>query len=334
MHKITTAWLTTNYTCNCNCDWCYARKMLATHRTLDLQYAKQLVNYLNSKGIRTITLIGGEPTLYPYIEELIIYIKSFDMTVRMATNGKMFSDIYFAKKLVDAGIDRINISIKGINESEYHFNTHSDGFKKMITGYNNLVNLGFEPSISYVVASNNTYVFDAFLKMLKHENLNKLLIQFEKPALSLNNSVKTMDIRDMGKLCSYIFPELESSGIDYVIEISFPLCLIENDILNAMIDKKRIATCCHVQKGTGIVFDVTGEVIPCNHFMGYPFIDRALDIQNDNAIEDLLNMDIVKTFKQTVNRYPTTKCEHCDRWCICGGGCFTRWFYLDPNKFI
>ena len=40
--------------------------------------------------------------------------------------------------------------------------------------------------------------------------------------------------------------------------------------LNEMLIKKKISTCCHVQKGNGIVFDVTGEIIPCNHFLGFP----------------------------------------------------------------
>ena len=101
MHNISTAWLTTNYTCNCKCDWCYAQKMLAKHRSMDLQYAKQIVNYLKAKGIQTITLIGGEPTIYSKLIELICYIKSLGIKVRLATNGKRFKNKTFAKQIVD-----------------------------------------------------------------------------------------------------------------------------------------------------------------------------------------------------------------------------------------
>lgn len=101
-----------------------------------------------------------------------------------------------------------------------------------------------------------------------------------------------------------------------------------------MLNKKRISTCCHVQKGSGIVFDVTGEVIPCNHFLGYPFENKPLNLQNKNAIEELLNTKIVKQFKDTVNRYPSNKCINCNLWHICGGGCFTRWFYNNPKEYI
>lgn len=334
MHNISTAWLTTNYTCNCKCDWCYAQKMLAKHRNMDFKHAKQIVTYLQQKEIQTITLIGGEPTIYPNLIELICYIKSLGINVRLATNGKRLKDKDFAQQLIVSGIDEINISIKGTNEHEYRQNTHQAGLNYMIQGYNNLKQLGFKPSISYVITSNSTEKFDEFVKLLLKEDLDDVVIQFEKPSLSTDGSSKTMNIRDMGNFTSYVFSILEKNNFNYTIEISFPLCLIEKTVLKEMLNKKRISTCCHVQKGNGIVFDVTGEVIPCNHFLGYPFGDKPLNLQNENAIEELLNTDLVKQFKDTVNRYPSNKCIKCKLWHICGGGCFTRWFYIDPKEYI
>lgn len=334
MQNIYTAWLTTNYTCNCKCDWCYAQKMLAKHRTMDLRYAKQIVKYLQAKGIQTITLIGGEPTIYPNLVELICYIKSLGMKVRLATNGKRFKDRNFVQQIVSSGIDGINISIKGTTEEEYFYNTHQTGLSEMIEGYHNLKHLGFEPSISYVVTTKETKKFDKFVDMLLKEKLDNLVIQFEKPSLSTDDNSKTMNIMDMGNFTSYIFSVLENYGFNYTVETSFPLCLIKNTVLQEMLDKKRISTCCHVQKGNGIVFDVTGEVIPCNHFLGYPFENKPLNLQNEKAMEELLDSEIVKQFRNTVNRYPSDRCAKCNLWHICGGGCFTRWFYIDPKKYI
>ena len=164
--------------------------------------------------------------------------------------------------------------------------------------------------------------------------MDKLVIQFEKPSLELDNNNNIMDIRKMGSFVSYIYPKLEDSKLNYTIEISFPLCLIEPLTLQKMINEEKISTCCHIQKGNGIVFDVTGEVIPCNHFLGYPFKEEALNVKNLNAIEELLQSDIVKELKENVKRYPTFKCIDCELWSLCGGGCFTRWFYIDPKEYI
>lgn len=301
---------------------------------MDLQYAKQIVNYLYTKKIQTITLIGGEPTIYPKLVELICYIKSMGITVRLATNGKRFKNKVFTQQIVSSKIDGINISIKGTTEDEYLYNTHQTGLHEMIEGYHNLKSLSFEPSISYVITTKDTNKFDEFVEMLAKENMDNLVIQFEKPSLSTEHEGKTMNIRDMGNFTSYIYSVLEDSGFNYTIETSFPLCLIKKDILQSMLEKKRISTCCHVQKGNGIVFDVTGEVIPCNHFLGYPFEDKPLNLQNEKAIEELLNSKIVQQFKNTVKRYPSTKCSKCNLWHICGGGCFTRWFYINPDEYI
>ena len=334
MQNISTAWLTTNYTCNCKCDWCYAQKMLAKHRNMDLQYAKQIVKYLKEKGIQTITLIGGEPTIYPNIVELICYVKSLGIKVRLATNGKRFKEKAFAQQIVSSKIDGINISIKGTTEEEYIHNTHQMGLNDMIEGYHNLKYLHFAPSISFVITKNDRKKFDEFVDMLKEKKLDNLVIQFEKPSLNIEGGSKTMDLRDMGDFTNYIFFALEKYGFNYNIETSFPLCLIQKKVLQAMLDKKRISTCCHVQKGNGIVFDVTGEVIPCNHFLGYPFENKPLNLDNERAIEELLNSKIVKQFKNTVNRYPSNKCITCNLWHICGGGCFTRWLYINPEEYI
>lgn len=194
---------------------------------MDFDYSKQIVNYLQTKEIQTITLIGGEPTIYPNLIELICYIKNLGINARLATNGKRLKDRKFTYQLVGSGIDGINISIKGTTEGEYLKNTHQTGLNDMIHGYNNLKQLGFEASISYVITNNITEKFDEFLKMLMKEDLDNLIIQFEKPSLNDNGSSEIMDMRDMGNFTSYIFSNLEKSKLNYTIEASFPLCLIE-----------------------------------------------------------------------------------------------------------
>ena len=58
-----------------------------------------------------ITLYGGEPLLYPDCANLIKYIKSKNIHCVMITNGSMLSQ--FAEKIIDAGLDELNISLDG-----------------------------------------------------------------------------------------------------------------------------------------------------------------------------------------------------------------------------
>lgn len=334
MINISTAWLTTNYTCNCKCNWCYAQRTFSKCNYMELGYAKKLVRYLKEKGVKTITLIGGEPTLYPNLIELINTIKRENMQVRLVTNGFMFKEEKFVEKIISTKIDGINISIKGATEEEYYTNTKRYGLYDMLKGYKNLKTKGMNPTFSYVVTDNNTKKFGELINMLQKEQINKLIIQFEKPVLNLKLDNKTMDIRQMGSFVQHIYNCLEKTDIDYTIEISFPLCLIEESLLNQMIKEGRIFTCCHVQKGLGIAFNVEGKMIPCNHFLEYPFCEERLDLNDINSIEKLQKGKTFQKFKDTVKRYPSEKCIECKMWNICGGGCFTRWFYIDPKSVI
>ena len=194
---------------------------------------------MHKREVKTITIIGGEPTIYPNLIELIHYIKSLGINVRIATNGKRFQNKNFTQQIVSSKIDGINISIKGTSEDEYLYNTHQTGLHEMIEGYHNLKSFGFEPSISYVITTKDTNKFDEFVEMLAKENMDNLIIQFEKPSLSTEYECKTMNIRDMGNFTSYIYSVLENGCFNYTIETSFPLCLIKKDVLQNMIKKEK-----------------------------------------------------------------------------------------------
>ncbi len=58
-----------------------------------------------------ITLFGGEPLLYPGVIELIRRIKEKRMHCLMITNGSLLEA--FAGRLVDSGLDELNLSLDG-----------------------------------------------------------------------------------------------------------------------------------------------------------------------------------------------------------------------------
>jgi len=54
---------------------------------LGLEEWKEIANLLAAEGIDKITLAGGEPTLIPWVGNLIKYIKSLNLTTSIVTNG-------------------------------------------------------------------------------------------------------------------------------------------------------------------------------------------------------------------------------------------------------
>jgi len=330
------AWLTTNRSCNNNCSWCYASKAKNRDKYMCFEKSKKCVDNLKELGVSSVVLIGGEPTLYPNLFELASYITSKDMRVSLATNGRKFADESFAVKAKEAGIKTVNISIKALNEEEYIKFTGNGGFEEMILGYHNLIKAGCFPILSYVITSNDISRIEILLNLLKIKNMNKIIFQFVKPTVTEEDDNKDlMRLDEMGEMCEKLYNLLEKyPDIEYKLEVSFPLCLINKEILNRLRDNNRITTCCHLQAGRGIVFDVDFNVLPCNHFIGFPFTDNPLSLENHNEIIRLWKSKNVKKFRKQVNCYPSKVCSKCDMWDICGGGCITRWLYEDPKEYI
>ena len=331
---IKSAWFTTNRSCNCRCEWCYAQKTLGSKPSMDLKKAKEAVKELKKHKVKKIVLIGGEPTIYNHFLELINYIHENEISCTVATNGIAFSDFNFARDVIKAGINNINISLKATSENDYEKYTKVRALKKVLKGYKNLKTLGFNPIFSYVIVSDNKNDFENLIKLLELNKVNQIGFQFVKPVLEFGKTDAIMDIRKMASFVEYIYKRMKKTNIKYALEISFPLCLIKKDILENLILEKRITTCCHVQKGSGIVFDTDFKVLPCNHFAEYPFRDVPMDFSKENPIEELWNSEEVSEFRNRARCYPSEICETCSLWNICGGGCFTRWLFINPMDYI
>lgn len=331
---IKSAWLTTNRSCNCRCEWCYAQRTLGPKSYMDFEKAKVAVRELKKHNTRKIVLIGGEPTIYMHFLELVKLIHENGMNCTVATNGILFENYDFASATVKAGVNNINISLKGVSEEDYYKNTGTRGLQKVLKGYQNLKRLKFNPIVSYVIVSDDENEFDKLVELLEKNNVDRVGFQFVKPVVEIYQTDTIMDIRAMANFVEYIYERMKMSDIQYSLEISFPLCLIKKEILEKLITEHKIVTCCHVQKGSGIVFDTDFKVLPCNHFAEYPFKQTPMDFSKEDPIEQLWSSREVTDFREKKRCYPSESCTDCRLWNDCGGGCFTRWLFINPSDYI
>lgn len=73
--------------CNLRCSYCSVAKR-NSHEEIPLDVIKQYVSDLVSCGMKAVILTGGgEPTLYPYFNEMVSWLKSQDLEIALITNG-------------------------------------------------------------------------------------------------------------------------------------------------------------------------------------------------------------------------------------------------------
>ena len=74
--------------CNMRCGFCFATfEDASTGQQLNHEEALKLVNLLCQAGFRKINFAGGEPTLLPWLSDLIRQAKSSGLTTSIVTNG-------------------------------------------------------------------------------------------------------------------------------------------------------------------------------------------------------------------------------------------------------
>ena len=103
--------------CNMRCKFCFAtfqdvKKTILPKGHLSKEKAIEVVEQLAEIGFEKITFAGGEPTLCPWLPELIAIAKGHGLTTMIVTNGSRLSDSFLAQNV--SCLDWIALSVDSI----------------------------------------------------------------------------------------------------------------------------------------------------------------------------------------------------------------------------
>lgn len=101
--------------CNLDCEFCYIRNRDRTH---ELDYDK-LINFILDVRPKSIELTGGEPCVYPKINDLIVNLNWLGIKIGMFTNGIHLGNV---KKSLLKCFSWIRVSINNYIDNDIEFN--------------------------------------------------------------------------------------------------------------------------------------------------------------------------------------------------------------------
>lgn len=116
-----------------------AREDLLTYEELT-RVARVCVDRFGFDGIR---LTGGEPTVRANLPVLIEQLSSLGVDLSLTTNGTTLTNL--APSLVDAGLERINISLDSLQRERFEQITRRDELDKVLEGIDAAVRSGLSP---------------------------------------------------------------------------------------------------------------------------------------------------------------------------------------------
>lgn len=233
---IKTLVVTTGYSCNNKCLMCSIEKKECAFPNRSFSDIEGDLKTGRIEGITEIEFTGGEPTIRRNIVDNIARAKALGYErISLSTNGRLFSYQDFCDKLINAGLNKVTISLLGPNEKIHNAITRTPfSFSETVKGIENLKKIdNFQVNISSVISSlnyQNMLEFGEFVLSLGVKNWYLLDLIPEGSALkhyaklAVTKNELSLELNKLETIADK-FNEL---GF-----FDFPFCLFESKMINS-----------------------------------------------------------------------------------------------------
>jgi cyclic pyranopterin phosphate synthase len=170
--------------CNFDCVYCHNEGLGDTRGPMDPQDNEistddvvRLLDVVSEYDVQAVKFTGGEPMLRDDLEEIIRRTPS-EMEVSMTTNGTFLAGR--AQALVDAGLDRVNVSQDALDPEHFAELTKSGAYDQVLEGVEAAVAAGLTPLKLNMVVFEPTagYVPEMVDHVADNEGLQLQLIEY------------------------------------------------------------------------------------------------------------------------------------------------------------
>lgn len=139
--------------CNLHCKGCHREGEGDTQNFVDFNFFCRAISNCIEAGIRKVKLMGGEPTLFPHTQQLILFLKGKYPFIDLSMISNGLADVAYYSDCFSKGLDRLNLSIHGWKAS-YFFSTAGateEMYQKRQDTLQRLLAAGKISKINYVV---------------------------------------------------------------------------------------------------------------------------------------------------------------------------------------
>ena len=139
--------------CNFRCQYCMPQKPFSWVPNENLLSFDELFLFVKAamdEGITKVRLTGGEPLLREDLDKFIsmIYNHNPDVDLALTTNGYLLPQT--AKKLKDAGLKRLNISLDSLTPANAQMIAQKDVLSQVLKGIDKALEVGLGVKINMV----------------------------------------------------------------------------------------------------------------------------------------------------------------------------------------
>ncbi|MBN2141968.1 radical SAM protein [Candidatus Woesearchaeota archaeon] len=301
--------------CNMRCKYCSVRQTYQDIKELSTAEWKMIIRKLARLGAFQIGLTGGEPTLRKDVVELAQYITKQRCAFNLTTNAWNLNE-GLVKDLAKAGMKQCQLSLDSHLPAVNDLLRQEGCASRVEKAISILQEHGVAVGIDCVVSKNNISSIPAFVKWLGEKKVPYLtLIKVKQGDLPLEMFRSLLPgYQDYSKLINDLCERRNENPcvtVDCGSVSNLQYALQEDEL-----DQVPVAGC--PVGHTLLSIAPNGDIYPCVALSAPEFrIGNAL---TDN-LEDLWkNSQVLKDLRRLKSRIKG-KCQTCDRFDRCRGGC-------------
>lgn len=328
-------WLTTNRSCNMHCGWCYGKQQLKNKAaTMTLNTIDSILNAVATTSISWFILIGGEPTVLKDLGAIIRRLKP--ARVAIVSNGVRLANKAYLTQLKECGLDMVALSLKGATQDQYLANTGIACLDKVERAVANMNELGVRYNVSVTFSDALIDALPTVLGWMKSTNAGSMSVNYCRPYI-VDGQLSTEGVptpKEMADKTVSSYNLIRDSGVWCTYSFLLPLCLLPREFIDLLVSRGELTTVCQLQKGTGLIFEHDGSMIPCHHLFDYKLGKLGEDFTTPAEFEGFMKGGAIRDFYRRTGGLPDERCQECSLKTKCGGGCLIQHLQYGPNELV
>ncbi|TKB28237.1 radical SAM protein [Desulfopila sp. IMCC35006] len=194
--------------CNFRCSYCYVDEKVDTSNELSRAEIKDVILQAKELGARKIIILGGEPSIYPHLVEMLAFLAENCLDVEMFTNGSGI-DKALAAVLAEHKV-RIALKMNSRNEQVQDKLAGKKGAFHIINKALSALQEAGYPSqelflaVSTVICRQNIKELPAMWQWLREENIEPYFEIITPQANALENSWLGVGPQELKELFSQL----------------------------------------------------------------------------------------------------------------------------------
>jgi radical SAM protein with 4Fe4S-binding SPASM domain len=291
--------------CNFRCSYCYVEEKIECRDELTRKEIKDVILQAKALGARKIIVLGGEPSIYPHLVEMLRFIGKEGLKAEIFTNGSGITrDL--AAVLAE---EKVRVALK-LNSRDERVQDQLAGkkgaFLLISKALATLREAGYPSqdlflAISTVICRQNILELPAMWQWLREENIEPFFEVITPQANAIANNWLGVGSEELKALFSRL-STLDQQKFGRTWEPQPPL--VGNKCMRHQVS---------------CVVTATGEVMPC---VG---VTIALDNIRNNKLADILkNSEVITNLKnyRTTIKGQCASCEKADECYGCRGAAY------------